>query len=71
MWHMRRKTELKPNTQIHLIVNGFAVWCRVRDIRTQAGLDCVMEINRRLARGERMTGFGSRFGDHNVQINWA
>lgn len=67
---MRRKKELKPSNQVHLWVNGFAVVCRVRDIRTQAGLDCVAEINRRLAEGELMTGFGSRFGGHNIQINW-
>ena len=67
---MRRKKELKPSNQVHLLVNGFAVVCRVRDIRTQAGLDCVAEINRRLAEGELMTGFGSRFGGFNIQINW-
>ena len=68
--HMRRKKELKPSNQVHLIVNGFAVVCRVRDIRTQEGMDCISEINRLLAKGERMTGFGSRFGAYNIQINW-
>ena len=67
---MRRKTGLKPHNQVHLIVNGFAVVCRVRDIRTQAGLDCVAEINRLLACGTLMTGFGSRFDGFNIQINW-
>lgn len=67
---MRRKTELKPSTQITLIVDGFAVACRVRDIRSQSGLDCVAEINRLLASGTLMTGFVSRFGGHNIQINW-
>jgi hypothetical protein len=68
---MRRKQELKPNTQITLIVDGFAVECRVRDIRSQSGLDCVAEINRLLAAGTLMTGFVSRFGGHNIQINWS
>jgi hypothetical protein len=67
---MRRIKQLKPSTQVHLIVNGFAVICRVRDIRTQAGLDCVAEINRLLASGTLMTGFASRFGMHEIQINW-
>ena len=67
---MRRKMELKPHTQIRLIVNGFVVMCKVKDIRTQAGLDCVAEINRILALGELMTGYMSQFGEYNIQINW-
>lgn len=67
---MRRKMQLKPSTLVHVYVNGFAVVCRVRDIRTQAGQDCVNEINRRLAEGEHMTGFGGHFGGYNIQINW-
>jgi hypothetical protein len=67
---MRRKTQLKPSNLVHMWVNGFAVVCRVRDIRTQAGQDCVAEINQRLAAGELMTGFGGHFGGFNIQINW-
>lgn len=67
---MRRTKELKPSTQVHMLVNGFAVICRVRDIRTQAGIDCVAEINRLLASGTLMTGFGGQFGGYNIQINW-
>lgn len=65
-----RKTKLKPNTNIRLIVDGFAVCCKVKHIASQEGLDCVKEINRRLAAGERFSGFGSRFGKYNIQINW-
>jgi hypothetical protein len=67
---MRRKKQLTPSTLVHMYVNGFAVVCRVRDIRTQAGIDCVDEINRQLAAGEHMTGFGGHFGGYNIQINW-
>jgi hypothetical protein len=68
---MRRIKELKPSTLVHVYVNGFAVVCRVRDIRTQAGVDCVSEINRLLAAGELMTGYGGHFGGYNIQINWS
>ncbi len=67
----RRIKELKPSTLVHMYVNGFAVVCRVRDIRAQAGQDCVTEINRLLAAGELMTGYGGQFGGYNIQINWS
>ena len=63
--------QLKPGTRILLIVNGFTVSCKVQDIRTQAGLDCVAEINQRLAEGNRFTGYASSFGGHNIQIDWS
>jgi hypothetical protein len=68
---MRRIKALKPSTLVHVYVNGFAVVCRVRDIRTQAGVDCVAEINRLLTAGELMTGYGGHFGGYNIQINWS
>lgn len=67
---MKRKKQLKPSTLVHMYVNGFSVVCRVRDIRSQAGIDCVSEINQRLAAREHMTGFGGHFGGYNIQINW-
>ena len=63
--------QLKPGTRITLIVNGFTVSCKVQDIRTQAGWDCVAEINQHLAAGNRFTGYGSTFGGHMIQMDWS
>lgn len=67
---MQRKRSLKPNTEVLLTVNGFRVKCKVKDILCRSGYDCITEINRRLAAGELFTGFVSRFGDYNIQVNW-
>ena len=63
--------QLKPGTRITLIVNGFTVSCKVQDIRTQAGMDCVEAINRDLAAGHKFTGYGSIFQGHNIQMDWS
>ena len=71
---MTRKHPLKklqPTTRIILTVNGFTVDCKVQDIRTQAGLDCVEAINRDLADGHKFTGYGSIFRGHHIQMNWS
>lgn len=67
---MPKMRQLRPHTPITLTVNGFRVQCQVKHMRTQSGFDAVDEINRQLAAGVKMTGYLSRFGDHNIQINW-
>ena len=63
--------QLKPSTRITLIVNGFTVSCKVQDIRTQAGMECVEAINRDLAAGHKFTGYGSIFQGHMIQMDWS
>ena len=63
--------QLKQGTRITLTVNGFTVVCRVQDIRTQAGMECVEAINRDLAAGHKFTGYGSIFQGHMIQMDWS
>ena len=66
----RRIQELKPNTRIRLIVDGFAVYCRVKDISSHEGIQAVEAINRELSQGVLMTGQLAQYGQRQIQIDW-
>lgn len=66
----RRIRALGPNTRVRLIVDGFAVYCKVKDIASHEGIRAIDEINQELKSGVNMTGKLSQVGKYQIQVNW-
>ena len=65
----RRK--LCANTRVRLIVNGFQMYVRVKDIAQQEGIQAVEDFNQEIEQGRAMTGRLARYGKFDIQIDRA
>jgi hypothetical protein len=63
-----KKTDLKPNQKIRVLIDGLAIYCQVRGLSHVTLLACLTALNKSRETGPCI-GHGGHYGGHNVQID--